>query len=505
MKISSPEPGVTTRSIPPGRDHGAVAGGDRDTDSPKSSSYRILRKLAYLLGARWVREGMQALFVIFLARHSATTYGEFMLALSMGQILLFIAQFGFNQQLVSLLIREGNDRGDVLVQVTILKSILLFCGCVGVLVFVNWQGYSASLQKLVFVLGISVGAEALASTFFIACEVDGRQDLEGKIQTLAAGMGFTYGFSMLFLGAAPFIVAFYRAVETIGNTAGILLSAAKRFRMRLKLPRLDHIWITGRGSIVFTLIGIATIVYNTANLFFLQKFGGAALVAQYSVTWEMVDGVASIVINLLLKNILFPLFVGLWETDRNELAALVRNSAKWLIAVALPIMFVMSIESDRIIGLVYGSAYGEAVWMQKYLVVTIVIGFVHNLAAYLMISMKQEVLLLCIYVGGLVFNMVCCTVLIPANPLMGSVLAIILTKSIVAVATITNCQVRFGLITKRALFHLLAAAALGAGLYFLARNFLFREAAEILALLPILPLAWHWRRELGAKPGVAVS
>jgi O-antigen/teichoic acid export membrane protein len=208
----------------------------------------------------------------------------------------------------------------------------------------------------------------------------------------------------------------------------------------------------------------------------------------------MVDGISTLTVTLLLKNILFPLFVKLWETDRVELARLVRNSTEWLLAAALPIMFVLFIESDRIIALIYGPAYGDAVWMQKYLVPTIVIGFLHNLAAYLMISMKHELLLLSFYLGGLAFNIMCCVVFIPANPLLGSVLAIVLTKAVIAVATVSTCQLRFGLISKTALYHLISTATLGGILYLISRIYLFREASEILALLPILTLAcYRWR------------
>ena len=57
-------------------------------------------------------------------------------------------------------------------------------------------------------------------------------------------------------------------------------------------------------------------------------------------------------------------------------------------AVALVVMFVLFIESDRIIPLLYGPHYLEAVWLQKVLVVTVVFAFLHNLAAFLMISMR---------------------------------------------------------------------------------------------------------------------
>ncbi len=103
-------------------------GGDRDSNF---SSHRVLRKFACLLSAHWFREGLQTLFVISLARRNTTTYGEFMLALSVGQILLFVAEFGLNQHMVPLLVHKDTEQGDILVQVSMLKGILLACGCLG--------------------------------------------------------------------------------------------------------------------------------------------------------------------------------------------------------------------------------------------------------------------------------------------------------------------------------------------------------------------------------------
>ncbi len=62
----------------------------------------ILSKIAYLLGARWFQEALQTVFFIYLARVSAATYGEFMMALGLGSILLMVAEFGLNLPFVGL-------------------------------------------------------------------------------------------------------------------------------------------------------------------------------------------------------------------------------------------------------------------------------------------------------------------------------------------------------------------------------------------------------------------
>ncbi|NLI32253.1 MAG: oligosaccharide flippase family protein [Deltaproteobacteria bacterium] len=465
-----------------------------DESTSHLSSHGIIRKFAYLLGAYWIREGLRATFLITLARHSSTTYGEFMLATSIGQILLFVAEFGLNQHLVTLLAQKDAKTGDLLLQASILKSGLLLCGSVGTFFFVQWQGYPLSLRALVFILGMGIGLEAIASSFFVACQVQGRQDAEGKVKTVAATFGFGYGLIMLFAGAVPLLLALFKGIETLVNLFGSILVSRKRKKTTFQWPQLWSLWTTARGSMVFTVMALATTLYNHANIFFLQKAAGAEGVAQYGVTWDMVDGISCLTSNLLLRNVLFPLFVNLWGNNRAELNRVVRESSRWLIAVSIPITFFLGAESDRLITLLYGSHYSDAVWMQKYLVVTIFISFLHNLAAYLMISMKEERLLLAFYLGGLVLNLLLCAIIIPTYPLMGAVSAIILTKGIVGAATVSFCQLRFGLISMDTLLRIGGASFLGCLLYVAGNAFLFREMGEVLALVPIFILILSWRR-----------
>jgi O-antigen/teichoic acid export membrane protein len=328
-------------------------------------------------------------------------------------------------------------------------------------------------------------------------QVQGRQDLQGKIEALAAGLGFGYGLIALVLGATPLLVAAFKLIESLVNLGGSLILLRSRGRFRFTRPSLGRLGATLKLGLVFGLIEVSAIIYNKANLFFLQKFAGAQGVAQYSVTWQTVDGISGLVSNLLLQSILFPLFVQLWEIDRDRVSHLAQNTARWLLAAAMVVMFVLFIESDRIITLIYGPNYAEAIWLQKLLAVTVVFAFMHNLAALLMISMRLQRLLLIFYLSGLAFNLVWCTLVIPRAPLLGAALAMVLTKGGVALLTVSFCQRRLGLILSRPLLQLGLTVLLGALLYLLGRGLLPREAAEALALAPTLLLAARWwlRRE----------
>jgi O-antigen/teichoic acid export membrane protein len=458
-------------------------------------THRILKKFAYLLSARWVRDALQSVFLIYLARHSSTTYGEFMLALGLGSILLLVSEFGLNLPLVTLLSRRDREPGEALGQVTLLKGLLLVLAAVGALIFIHWQGYPPPLRRIMLLLAAGVALEALSNTFFVALQVQGRQDLQGKIKALAAALGFGYGLVSLTLGAPALAVAAYKLVETLANLGGGLWLILSQPRYRPQWPPLRRLWRTLRLGGVFALIEVSAIIYNKANLFFLQRYAGADAVAQYSVSWGVVEGVSTLVSSLLLQSILYPLFVRLWETDREQVPRLAQNTARWLLAAALLVMFFLFIESDRIIPLLFGPHYHEAIWLQKILVATVAFAFLHNLAAFLMISMQMARLLLYFYLSGLAVNLLWCSLVIPLNPLLGSALAMVVTKGAVAALTVGFCQWRLGLIPRKPLLHLALAALAGGLLYLATTGHVLRGVAEFLALAPTLALAYTWWRQ----------
>jgi len=460
----------------------------------QSASYRILAKLAYLLSARWVREALQAVFFIYLARVSAATYGEFMLALGLGSILVLVGEFGLNLPLVGLLSRR-QDTWETLMMVSLLKGWFLLLGALGALVFLVWQDYSPALKQVMLVIGAGVGLEALASTFFVALQVEGRQQYEGATKVVGAALGFGYGLITLALGAPPLVIACFKLIETIINISGGAAACLPVGKWRLPKLAFSRLGAMAQSGMLFALIEVTAVFYNKANLFFLQRYGGSQGVAQYSVTWQMVDGFSCLASNLLLQSVLFPLFVKLWEVDRGAVSRLAQDTARWLLLTALALMFVLAVESDRLITLIYGPQYPEAVWMQKYLVVTIVFAFLHNLAAFLMISMRLERLLLVFYLAGLVLNLLWCALVIPVTPLWGASWAMIVTKGGVALLTVSYIQKRLRLMPFWSFLLLVLAALGGLALYFLAKPYLPREGAEFLALLPLLGLAVSWWRQ----------
>jgi O-antigen/teichoic acid export membrane protein len=460
---------------------------------PPPKKLNIVSKIAYLLGARWFQEALQTIFFIYLARISTVTYGEFMMALGLGSILIMVAEFGLNLPFVGLVAGSRDRINDVLSQVLTLKAIFFLLAMTGALVFMSWQGYSPPLRRVLLVVGTGVALEAFASAFFVVLQVEGRQDQEAKIRTIGAALGFGYGLVALFFGAAPLVLAFFKLIDSLVKLAGGAWLLVRHRKFTWLWPTFKKLLALSQLGLIFAVMEITASIYNKANLFFLQKYGGSEAVAQYSAAWQVVDGFSGLVAGLVLQNILYPVFVRLWNQDRSAVIPLAQNTARWLLVLALPLMFFLWEESGRLIPLIFGKSYLQAIWLQQYLAVTIIIAFWHNLAVFLLLSMGKEKLLLGFYLLGLVINLLWCSLVLPISPLVGAALAIILTKGVVAVLTVTTAQSRLNFLASRDLQEVFGALVIALVIYWGGHQLLPRGVVTLLTLMPFFSLAgWWW-------------
>ncbi|HWR04150.1 MAG TPA: oligosaccharide flippase family protein [Humidesulfovibrio sp.] len=454
---------------------------------------KSLKQFAFLLAAQWLRDGVQAVFLLLLARHSLETYGNIMLAMSLGQILLFCSEFGINQHFMLLLASRSSAPSAVFRQITLLKGALFAAGSLVMTGFCLWQGYPPELMALVLIIGLSFGLDALVNSYYVVCQSLGRQDVEGRLRGMAALLGYGGGILAIFSGAGPLATALFKPLESLTALAGAFKMLCRSWRTSAQ-PLWGAVWSTWKGTLPFTLMALSAILYNKLNIFFLQRFGGAQAVAQYSATWQIVDGISVLASGLLLGKVLFPMFAKLWLNDQTAFVRKARAYAAQLSALALPVMFVLALGSEVIIGLLYGTQYGEAARVQPLLCLCVFFAFVHNLAYYLLLSMGRQMLVLWFFLAGLIVNAALCLTLMPSAPLDGAVWAIVSTKGFVALLTVGACQRSLGLLTVKAAAPLLLSAAGAAALTWAGRQAGFALAGELLALALLLFHLWQSHR-----------
>lgn len=453
----------------------------------------IPQRLGYVLCAQWTRDIAWTAFTILLARHSQVVLGQIMLALSLGYIVRMAVDAGMNEYLLSSFARRDNRPVHLLSEITWFKLGLLALALLASWVIIGILGYEERLRITALLIAGGLGLDAVTDSFFALCQARGRQDVEMRIRVPASLIGIGYGITCTLLHVHPIAVALYKPIESFILMAFALKALGRNPLESFSLEKLTRLGQRLKQGFVFTCMAFCAMFYNKLNVFFLKSHGGNAQVGAYSVAWETVDGVSTLVSGALLGKVIFPLLAKLWYEDRDGFRLLAGRTARSLWAVALPVMYVLFVESDRILSFIYGPQYGAASLTQRLLTPCVATAFLHNLAAYAMISMQRQRLLLAFYISGLALNLFLCATLVPAFTLEGAALALTLTKVWVALLTIGFFQTTTRPMSLGQWALLAAACAAAFGIWTGLGPLVPREAAEAAGLAPLLLLLWRWR------------
>lgn len=461
---------------------------------PHKQLKSIPRRLGYILGAQWTRDLSWTTFTILLAWHSKEMLGQIMLALSYGYLVKTAADVGLNDFLLSTFVRKDADPMRLLGEVTWFKFTLLMVTLCVTFGIVSWQNYTPELSVVVMCIAAGFGLDGVSDSFFALCQARGRQDVEMRIRIPAALIGIGYGIACVLLGAPIIAIAAFKPIESVLLMAFALKAMGRNPLRHFGWDQMKDLLKQLKVGFIFTGMAGCAMLYNKLNVFFLKKYGGDAAVGCYSVSWETVEGVSTLVSSALLGKVIFPLLAKYWQDNKQAFRQLAGQTARSLWAASLPLIFLIFVESDRFLTLIYGKEYLMSVTAQRLLTPCIATAFLHNLAAYAMIGMRQHRLLLVFYVSGLVVNVICCFWLIPIKPLEGAALSLTITKVWVAILTVGFFQWTVHPMSLKQWCILIGTGLFAAGIWWeLLQIGLPREVAELCGLIPLVLLFWRWR------------
>jgi O-antigen/teichoic acid export membrane protein len=471
-------------------------------DAAPISARRILGRFAHLLSAEGVEGALSTLFFLYLAWLDTTFYGEVMYALAAGAIAAKVVQFGLYYPLVTRLAQVSRENAqELLGRVNLIKFALL----VPTLAFVGgvalYRDFSPRMAAILLLVCLGFGLDALAETFFADLRVQGKQRAEARIKMCSAALSYGYGFLSAFLGLPAVAVGLFKLISGLTR----LLLGMRGSRGRLQEGRFLDLRL-GRGvgrvlrtASAFALIEILGVLYNKTNIFFLERFVGIQGVAVYSATWNLVDPISILASEHLLGWVIFPLLASLWRTRPQEAQRLVRSTGRWLFAISLPIIFLLHVESDLLIGLLYPADYKDAAWMQHYLVWTILLSFENNLFAYVMMVHGATRMLLAFAAGTTVLNLLFNLILVQSLGLTGGCLVIVLTKLAMTTMTFGYCQRHFRFFQGGDLVLPLALGTVCLILFLAAKEFWAVQPSVALCVGLYCLAIWTWRRRLMSR------
>lgn len=440
---------------------------------------------------------MIALFTVVLARTGPDILGQISIALAYGALIDLATKAGFTDFLVARLNAPGSRPRRVLAEVVVIQLLLYLLSMLCLTAATVILGASLHKTLVIVLIAAGMGGQAVLDSFFVMCRTRGRQDVEMRIRIPASLAASLYGLACLLLDLPLPVLALFKLVEMV--VLGLLVGVALKWK--LSWPCLDRAssWLGDwKQSLAFAGMAVCALLYNRSSMYLLDSMHGSTAVGWYNAAWEITETVSTLVSSALLGKVIFPVLARQYATDQRVFAIFAEVIGAVLLYAALPTVYVMLTEGDRVIPLIFGQQYGPSVAVLRALVLTVPAAFLHNLAAYMMISMHREVRLLLVYVSGLVVSLAACVLLIPTGGPSGAAWALSATKVWMASCTVGFTMLSIPCLRLR---HLLIAAGTALAAWGLLRTLqpcTPRLVAELGGLLLLLiPLAAELPRAYG--------
>jgi O-antigen/teichoic acid export membrane protein len=415
----------------------------------ETTARKILKRFAHLLSAQGIDGVMSAFLVFYLAWTNRAIYGELMYALAVAGITLKTVQYGVYYPLVNYLAEADRSENipEILNMANAVKLIFTVVSMVGVWGFCLYRGFSSSTVWVVCLLSLGCALEVIAETYFADLRIKGLQKSEARTRVIGSILSYGYALIAAAIGAHPVVIAMYRIISGLLRLGLGVWPLVRVYGSRLLAkPEWSAVWVILRASTVFALYDIVSTLYNKSNILFLERYTGMEHgVALYSAVYNLIDPVSILVSEQLLAWVIFPLLASMWWNNREEIPAVVRRTAQWLMIIALPVMFVMYAEREFLIGLVYPREYGEGAYLLKYLVWAILFSFESNLFNYLMMVAGGIRALLGFAGIVMVLNLLFNWALVAPYGLAGGCLVIVLTKMSMTILSLSYCQWTLGI------------------------------------------------------------
>lgn len=453
----------------------------------------MARRFAYILCAQWGSGILVTAFTVVLARTGPELLGQITVAQAFGSLVAMAASAGFTDFLVARLSARGNRPRRVLAEALILQAPLLALAmlCLGLTSLT--LGHSAQKVLVLLLVAAGMGLSSMSESFFVLCRSRGRQDVEMRIRIPASLAGSLHGLLCILFGLPLPILALFKLVEATGQ----ILLIGRALSWRLPWPGLSRAWIGDwRHSLSFAGMAICALLYNRLNIYTLDAFHGEMAVGRYNVSWEIVDGVCVLVSSALLGKVVFPVLARQWAADRTSFCRVCPAMGRFLLAAALVAVYVLLVEADRIVPLIFGPLYQPSIPILHALLPAIPCAFLHNLAAYMMISMDRIRQLLTVYVTGLAVSILLCLAFIPAHGALGAAWAVSGTKVWMALGTVGWTALSIPCLRQRQILVAATAFPVAWSVHALLLPHMPRGFAELAGLIPLLILTVRWGASL---------
>jgi O-antigen/teichoic acid export membrane protein len=387
------------------------------------------KNVGSLFAAQIITSILTPLLLIYIARKLGDEiFGKYSFALSLTLIFLVISEFGIKSVAIRDIARDSSSIGKYLRNIIGLKLAFSVLSSLIFVLFVTLLDLprDTTLASYIFAGGLFFQSMSYAFRWVFHAmqimEYEALQRVAERLLLLVMSVLVLWkGFGLIALSLVFLVTQLFILMLSF-------FFVARKFSLpRLKL-NLSFCKYLIRTAVFFALCEVLWMIYFRIDIVMLAKLKGEIEVGWYNAAYVIVNVIT--LISMLLMQAMFPVLSSLYEKGKNKLRETAERLFRYLIIVAVIIVPVIFVFSDRIINLIYGIDYSHSIRALQVLIFAIIFLFPGNLFAHILASSNRHKMLALVNLVGVIVNILLNLILIPRYSYIGAGIATIVTEVI---------------------------------------------------------------------------
>jgi len=307
---------------------------------------RVFRNVSVMFTAQMITWVSSFVLLYFLPRYlGSEDFGRLYLAISIKMMLGLLIDFGGGYLIPKEVARAEAKGGEILNSYLLLRIGLWALSIGLILILSKLLGYSEHVHLLILVLAIGKlweGGTTALNAWFQGVEKMEYPSIGYIVERLFVAV---FAVGALLMGGDSLSVAIIMSIGTFLNLIVILWFARGRIPIR---PRLNwDVFGLIRSGMPYFLFSLFSVIYYRIDAVMISAITNDVVTGWYGGAYRFFDMV--MVLPLLYRTAIFPVFSRLWENKTGELTRTVGESVRLMILMGIPVALFIFTFAEEII------------------------------------------------------------------------------------------------------------------------------------------------------------
>lgn len=394
-----------------------------------STTKRIAKNTGVLFISQVISYLLIFFYTIYIAESLGTEgFGILSFALAFSGIFSIFADLGINTLTVREVARDKSLSNKYLGNGIIIKILLGFFSFGLIILIINLLGYNQETILVVYFVSISVILTSISGIFNSIFQAYEKMEYTSLSQILISVLMF---FGVVLAIKFEFNVVGFGIVYSIASFLTLIFTLII-YIIKFSVPKFEvdiHFWKpTIIEALFFGLSSFFISIYFYISTIMISIWNGNVDVGIFSAAYRMIF-VLLFIPNVVIIS-LFPVMSQHFESYKDLLKVEYEKTFKYLFLMAIFILIIGYIFSDKIILLVYGNGFTNAVIVLQILIFVIPLIFINTLLGNLLGASNKQRFLTIVTGLNLILNIILNIILIPKYGYIGASITYVLTESL---------------------------------------------------------------------------